>query len=149
MQSASSRCPSLRPTRIVTTQSAPSILGSHSPKTSKRSAFCAQWTIATSTFWGMQQVGLLLKRPGYELDMERVIAHAKQNGCFFEINSSPDRLDLSAENSRLASAAGVPIAISTYAHSVSEFGSLLPLAARPRPTIGNRRCESQLIEIFG
>jgi DNA polymerase (family 10) len=67
---------------------------------------------------------LLLKRPGYELDMERVIAHAKQNGCFFEINSSADRLDLSAENSRLASAAGVRIAISTDAHSVSEFGTI-------------------------
>jgi DNA polymerase (family 10) len=67
---------------------------------------------------------LLLKRPGYELDMERVIAHAKQNGCLFEINSSPDRLDLSAENSRLASAAGVMIAISTDAHSVSEFGTI-------------------------
>jgi DNA polymerase (family 10) len=67
---------------------------------------------------------LLLKRPGYELDMERVIAHAKQNGCFFEINSSPDRLDLSAENSRLASAAGIMIAISTDAHSVSEFSTI-------------------------
>jgi len=47
---------------------------------------------------------LLLKRPGYEIDMERVIACAKTNGCFFEINSSPDRLDLSAENTRLAGA---------------------------------------------
>jgi DNA polymerase (family 10) len=35
---------------------------------------------------------LLLKRPGYEIDMERIIMHANQNGCFFEINSSPDRL---------------------------------------------------------
>jgi DNA polymerase (family 10) len=32
---------------------------------------------------------LLLKRPGYELDIQRVITHAKENGCFFEINSSP------------------------------------------------------------
>ena len=39
---------------------------------------------------------LLLKRPGYEMDIDRVIAHARQNGCYFEINSSPDRLDLSA-----------------------------------------------------
>ena len=35
---------------------------------------------------------LLLKRPGYEIDIERVIDQARQNGCFFEINSSPDRL---------------------------------------------------------
>jgi hypothetical protein len=33
---------------------------------------------------------LLLKRPGYEIDIDRIITHARQNGCFFEINSSPD-----------------------------------------------------------
>jgi len=67
---------------------------------------------------------LLLKRPGYELDMDRIIHHAKQNGCFFEINSSPDRLDLSTENARLAREAGVKIAISTDAHSTREFGTV-------------------------
>ena len=67
---------------------------------------------------------LLLKRPGYELDMDRIIDHARQNGCFFEINSSPDRLDLSAENARLANEAGVKIAISTDAHSTREFGTV-------------------------
>jgi DNA polymerase (family 10) len=67
---------------------------------------------------------LLLKRPGYELDMERIVVHAKENGCFFEINSSPDRLDLSAENARLASATGVAISISTDAHSKSEFNTV-------------------------
>ncbi len=64
---------------------------------------------------------LLLKRPGYEIDVERIIAHARRNGCFFEINSSPDRLDLSAENARLAAAAGVKIAITTDAHSTGEL----------------------------
>jgi DNA polymerase (family 10) len=68
---------------------------------------------------------LLLKRPGYELDVQRIVHHAKHNGCFFEINSSPDRLDLSAENARLANAAGVKIAVSTDAHSTREFGTIL------------------------
>jgi DNA polymerase (family 10) len=67
---------------------------------------------------------LLLKRPGYEVDMDRIIAHARANGCFFEINSSPDRLDLSAGNARLAREAGVKIAISTDAHSTREFGTV-------------------------
>jgi DNA polymerase (family 10) len=67
---------------------------------------------------------LLLKRPGYEIDMERIALHARQSGCFFEINSSPDRLDLSAENARLAVALGVLIAISTDAHSIHEFGTI-------------------------
>jgi DNA polymerase (family X) len=64
---------------------------------------------------------LLLKRPGYEIDVERVIDHARQNGCFFEINSSPDRLDLSAENARRAAAVGVMIAVSTDSHSTGEM----------------------------
>jgi DNA polymerase (family 10) len=65
---------------------------------------------------------LLLKRPGYDLDMERLIDHARESGCFFEINSSPDRLDLSAENARRAGAAGVMIAVNTDAHSTGELG---------------------------
>jgi DNA polymerase (family X) len=67
---------------------------------------------------------LLLKRPGYELDFDRVIEHARQRGCFFEINSSPDRLDLAAENARLARQAGVKIAITTDAHSIRDFNYL-------------------------
>jgi DNA polymerase (family 10) len=65
---------------------------------------------------------LLLKREGYEFDFERVLRHAQANGCCFEINSSPDRLDLSAEHARMAKDAGVKIAINTDAHSVRELG---------------------------
>jgi DNA polymerase (family 10) len=67
---------------------------------------------------------LLLKRPGYELDFERIIAHAKEKGCFFELNSSPDRLDLSAENARLVRQAGIRIAISTDSHSTVEYRTI-------------------------
>jgi DNA polymerase (family 10) len=63
----------------------------------------------------------LLNRPGYDLDFDRTIEHAKANGCFFEINSSPDRLDLTAANARRAREAGVKIAINTDAHSMREF----------------------------
>jgi DNA polymerase (family 10) len=68
---------------------------------------------------------LLLKRPGYEVDIDRIIGHAKDRGCFFEINSSPDRLDLSAENARMANQAGVKIAINTDAHSTGEFNMVI------------------------
>jgi DNA polymerase (family 10) len=64
---------------------------------------------------------ILLQRPGYEIDVDRIIGHARQNGCFFEINSSPNRLDLSAEHVRRAAEAGVMIALSTDAHSTPEF----------------------------
>jgi DNA polymerase (family 10) len=63
----------------------------------------------------------LLKRPGYEIDIERIIEHARVSGCFFEINSSPDRLDLSAASARLAWLSGVKVAITTDAHSTREF----------------------------
>ena len=64
---------------------------------------------------------LLLKRAGYELDMPRVVRHARDCGCFFEINSSPDRLDLSTEHTRMAAEAGVRIAINTDAHGLRDF----------------------------
>jgi len=64
---------------------------------------------------------LLLKRPGYDIEMDRLIVHARKNGCFFEINSSPDRLDLSAEYVREAVKMGMKFAISTDAHSTGEF----------------------------
>jgi DNA polymerase (family 10) len=67
---------------------------------------------------------LLLKRPGYEIDVVRVIEHAAASGCYFEINSSPDRLDLSAANARLARQAGVKVAINTDAHSTYDFNYL-------------------------
>lgn len=62
---------------------------------------------------------LLLKRTGYDLDLERIAEHARDTGCFFEINADPDRLDLSADNVRQVRAAGVKIAICTDAHRAS------------------------------
>jgi DNA polymerase (family X) len=64
---------------------------------------------------------LLLKREGYSPDIKRLIKYAKQCGCFFEINSSPDRLDLSDEHAKLAKEAGMKIAINTDAHSIREL----------------------------
>jgi DNA polymerase (family 10) len=64
---------------------------------------------------------LLLKREGYELDIERIIQHASDRGCHFEINSSPDRLDLSDEHAKMAKDAGIKIAINTDAHSIREL----------------------------
>jgi DNA polymerase (family 10) len=64
---------------------------------------------------------LLLRRPGYELDMERLVRHARANGCYFEINANPNRLDLSDAHAKLAKDAGVKIAINTDAHSIAEL----------------------------
>ncbi|HSM11758.1 MAG TPA: PHP domain-containing protein, partial [Lysobacter sp.] len=50
-----------------------------------------------------------------DLDMDRVIRHARQRGCFLELNAHPDRLDLFDLQCRQARDAGVPVVISSGA----------------------------------
>jgi DNA polymerase (family X) len=64
---------------------------------------------------------LLLRREGYELDLEKLLRHARGVGCFFEINANPNRLDLSDENATLAKELGIQIAVNTDAHSINEL----------------------------
>lgn len=56
-----------------------------------------------------------------ELDMDQVIRHAHERGCFLELNSQPDRLDLFDLQCRQAKDAGVPVVISSDAHRGAEF----------------------------
>ena len=67
---------------------------------------------------------LLLRREGYELDMERIVRHAAEVDCFFEINANPNRLDLSDTHAKLAKEAGILIAVNTDAHSPEELDNL-------------------------
>ncbi|MCH4560738.1 DNA polymerase/3'-5' exonuclease PolX [Mesorhizobium jarvisii] len=60
---------------------------------------------------------LLGERPGYAVDLDRVIEAAKEHGCFLEVNAHPTRLDLDDIHCRQAKEAGVKLAISTDAHS--------------------------------
>ena len=53
-------------------------------------------------------------------DLPRLIAHAKAAGVFFEINADPDRLDLSAENVREVTRAGIKVAIG---HAAENLGN--------------------------
>jgi DNA polymerase (family 10) len=59
----------------------------------------------------------LNKRPGAEVDVEKVVARAVETGTALEINSQPDRLDMRDVHARLAGEAGVRIPITTDAHS--------------------------------
>lgn len=60
---------------------------------------------------------LLGERPGYPVDLERVMVAAKERGCFLEINGHPSRLDLDDVHCRAAKEMGLKLAISTDAHS--------------------------------
>jgi DNA polymerase (family 10) len=59
---------------------------------------------------------LILKRDPYPLDIERIFEHAVKTGTMLEINSNPDRRDLTDMHARLAAEAGVRIVINSDAH---------------------------------
>jgi DNA polymerase (family 10) len=64
---------------------------------------------------------LIGTRAPYDIDMDRVLAAARDLGCFLEINAEPDRLDLNDIHAHAAKTMGVKVAISTDAHSVNAF----------------------------
>ncbi|MBS0558706.1 MAG: DNA polymerase/3'-5' exonuclease PolX [Proteobacteria bacterium] len=64
---------------------------------------------------------LINQRPGYAVNMERVMRGALERGCFLEVNAQPDRLDLDDLQCRMARRIGLKLAVSTDAHSPVEF----------------------------
>ncbi len=67
---------------------------------------------------------LLGHRPENALDLERTFQRALETGVALEVNGLPARLDLSGDHVREAIAAGVRIACSTDAHSVTGLGNM-------------------------
>ncbi len=67
---------------------------------------------------------LLGRRPGYAVDIEAVIREAKATNTALEINSYPERMDLSDVNARAAMEAGVMVAINTDSHAAEELENI-------------------------
>ena len=65
---------------------------------------------------------LINEREPYQIDLEKIIRAATDNGCFLELNAHPDRLDLTDDACQLAKEKGLKVAISTDAHSTSDLG---------------------------
>jgi DNA polymerase (family 10) len=59
---------------------------------------------------------LLLHRDPFTFDFDKVISEAVRRGVWLEVNSSPERLDLSANHVRAAKARGAKFIVSTDAH---------------------------------
>jgi DNA polymerase (family X) len=59
---------------------------------------------------------LLLHRDPFTFDFDKVISEAVRRGVWLEVNSSPERLDLSASHVRAAKARGAKFIVSTDAH---------------------------------
>jgi DNA polymerase (family 10) len=64
---------------------------------------------------------LIGERAAYEVDVEAVLQAAKASGVTVEINASPSRLDLNDLHARRAKNLGIPIAISTDAHTIPQL----------------------------
>jgi DNA polymerase (family 10) len=67
---------------------------------------------------------ILNHRPPNALDLEDVLGVALETGVALEVNGLPDRLDLSGEDARLAVEAGVPLVVSTDAHSIRGLANM-------------------------
>ena len=68
---------------------------------------------------------LLGRRDPYDVDMLTIIRKARSHGCFLELNAHPERLDLLDTQCQMARDEGVLVAISSDAHSVTDFGNLV------------------------
>jgi DNA polymerase (family 10) len=80
---------------------------------------------------------LIGSREPYDVDLEAVFAAARAHGKAIEINSSPDRLDLHDGHARRAAELGIPLAISTDTHYLSELGHIdLGIGVARRAWIG-------------
>ncbi|HYD01869.1 MAG TPA: PHP domain-containing protein [Phycisphaerales bacterium] len=96
----------------------------------------------------------LLKRPGYELDVERVLKAVKRNRKLLEINASPDRLDVDDDLARRARELGIPLLVNTDAHSIREL-DFMPFGIRQarrgwqsRDTVVNTRRLPELLRVL-
>jgi DNA polymerase (family 10) len=67
---------------------------------------------------------LLLRRDAYPFDMDAVLKAAAEHGVAMELNSYPDRLDLSDVHLRQAKSHGVKIVINTDSHHTSHLAKI-------------------------
>jgi DNA polymerase (family 10) len=67
---------------------------------------------------------LILRRNPYDIDVEAVAEAAARTGTMLEINSNPNRRDLSEHHARLATEAGATLAINTDAHGTDTLANI-------------------------
>ena len=67
---------------------------------------------------------LIERREPYDVDMTRIIRHARQRHCYLELNAHPERLDLLDTHCQLAREEGVLVSINSDAHSIADFDNL-------------------------
>ncbi len=98
---------------------------------------------------------LINRRDPYEVDMEQVLQAAHQHGKMLELNANPSRLDLDDLHCAAAKQLGIPIVISTDAHStagldVMRYGVLQARrGGLTRHDVANTRCWKEMRALLG
>jgi len=67
---------------------------------------------------------LIGERTPIDIDLERVIGACARRGCFLELNSQPQRLDLEDTACQLAAEHGVAVSVASDAHRPDDFALL-------------------------
>lgn len=76
------------------------------------------------TIFGHPSGRLIGERRPIQFDLDMVVRHAAKRQCFLELNSHPERLDLTDTQCRLAREAGVRVSINSDSHSIYDFDNL-------------------------
>lgn len=98
---------------------------------------------------------LINRRKPYDVDLDAVFKAAKEHGKCLELNANPERLDLDDVACAAAKAHGIPIVISTDAHSPEQldkmrYGILQARRGGLTPAdVANTRTWSQLCKLLG
>jgi DNA polymerase (family 10) len=98
---------------------------------------------------------LLNKREAYEIDLDAVLRAAHEHGKLLELNANPWRLDLNDVHCAAAKRLGIPIVISTDAHSPEGLGMMrygvqqARRAALAKQDVANTRTWNQLLRLIG
>jgi DNA polymerase (family 10) len=68
---------------------------------------------------------LIGRRSASSFDLEAILRAAREEGCALEVNSQPERLDLTDTACIAAKHAGVKLVISSDSHAISQFDGLV------------------------
>lgn len=97
---------------------------------------------------------LVNRREPYEVDLDTMLHAAKEHHTWMELNASPERLDLHDINCGAARAMGIPIVISTDAHSIDGLAQMRygVLQARrgglTREDVANTRSAADFVQLL-
>ena len=91
------------------------------PEAEQTERLCTALRHPATTMLGHATGRLLLRRDGYKLDMDRIIATAAEHGKMIEINAQPSRLDMEWKWAKRAKQEGVMIVINPDAHSPADL----------------------------